>query len=537
MLFTSLSYLSGYSPTSATPLADDSPILDMDNLNIATIVVPVAAAALCYHYVQSNKRKLPYPPSPKADPLIGHLRKLPMGNEHIAYRDWGRELNSDIIMLRIPGQAFIVLNSAQAASELFEKRSRKYSGRPYLPMVMDPIDWSRHIGFLPYGERWKRQRQLMNTSFRKTAVHKFGPSQTKQARQAAVRMLDNPKGFVVELTRMSAAQTLECAYGYEMKTADDHMLKTIETTASHLEKAIMPTDFLVNILPWLNRFPSWFPGTGWKKVAQEWREELQHTVEEPYNFTMSQVAKGVAPPSALSEMLANAQTLPEDVTPEEKDYMMWTVASFYTAAVHSTAASIHVFVLAMTIHREVQIKIQEEIERVTGGKRLPELSDMESMPYVRCVILEVLRWQPVTPLGIPHSCDEEDEYNGYIIPKDSIIFGNIWAINRDETVYSDPESFNPERFLDPAIPEPVTFGFGRRSCPGMHFAKSSLFINITTMLATFDIRPILDQNGQEILPEVKMVQGVMVTNPAPFDCSITPRSEIHKQMLMEGALE
>lgn len=40
---------------------------------------------------------------------------------------------------------------------------------------------------------------------------------------------------------MSAAQTLECAYGYEMKTPDDRMLKTIETTAMHLEKAIMPT--------------------------------------------------------------------------------------------------------------------------------------------------------------------------------------------------------------------------------------------------------------------------------------------------------
>lgn len=135
-------------------------------------------------------------------------------------------------------------------------------------------------------------------------------------------------------------------------------------------------------------------------------------------------------------MLADAQTLPENVTPEEKNRMMWTAASLYTGTsrinMHhlcallifspnqlqfirsvqhglylflltnvsfQTAASLQVFILAMTIHRSVQVKIQEEIERVTGGKRLPELSDMDSMPYVRCVILEVLRWQPVTPLG------------------------------------------------------------------------------------------------------------------------------------------
>ena len=87
-------YLSSCSSTSTASLTHDSPIPDMENFNLAGIVVPVAAVALCYHYMQSNRRKLPYPPSPKADPLIGHLRKLPMGNEHIAYRNWGRELNS-----------------------------------------------------------------------------------------------------------------------------------------------------------------------------------------------------------------------------------------------------------------------------------------------------------------------------------------------------------------------------------------------------------------------------------------------------------
>lgn len=96
-----------------------------------------------------------------------------------------------------------------------------------------------------------------------------------------------------------------------------------------------------------------------------------------------------------------------------------------------------------------------------------------------------------------------------------------------------------------------------RSCPGTHFAKSSLFINITTMLATFNIRPVRNTEGQEVLPVVEMVQSVMVTyvhfhldndkcllilkptyrNPRPFDCSITPRSETHKQMLLEGNVE
>lgn len=45
----------------------------------------------------------------------------------------------------------------------------------------------------------------------------------------------------------------------------------------------------------------------------------------------------------------------------------------------------------------------------------------------------------------------------------------------------------------------------------MHFAKASLFINMATILATFDIRPVRDKKGKEIPPKVEMVSNTMVT--------------------------
>lgn len=35
-------------------------------------------------------------------------------------------------------------------------------------------------------------------------------------------------------------------------------------------------------------------------------------------------------------------------------------------------------------------------------------------------------------------------------------------MSRDEQVYKDPETFNPDRFLDPQVPQLPAFGFGRR---------------------------------------------------------------------------
>lgn len=58
-----------------------------------------------------------------------------------------------------------------------------------------------------------------------------------------------------------------------------------------------------------------------------------------------------------------------------------------------------VFVLAMVLHPEVQAKAQAEIDALLGDSRLPEMSDRESLPYVCCIVKEVLRWWPAFPIG------------------------------------------------------------------------------------------------------------------------------------------
>jgi cytochrome P450 len=54
----------------------------------------------------------------------------------------------------------------------------------------------------------------------------------------------------------------------------------------------------------------------------------------------------------------------------------------------------------MALHPDVQKKGQDEIDRVIGGKRLPEINDLKSLPYIESIMHEVLRWNPVTPLGL-----------------------------------------------------------------------------------------------------------------------------------------
>lgn len=50
------------------------------------------------------------------------------------------------------------------------------------------------------------------------------------------------------------------------------------------------------------------------------------------------------------------------------------------------------FVLAMVRHPEIMIQAQDEIQRVIGRDRMPNLQDRESLPFIDCILKECLRW-------------------------------------------------------------------------------------------------------------------------------------------------
>ena len=128
---------------------------------------------------------------------------------------------------------------------------------------------------------------------------------------------------------------------------------------------------------------------------------------------------------------------------------------------------------------------------------------------------------------------EDDIYNGYFIPKDSIILGNAWyvfcprrqksdranvevgrAILHDDRLFPDPFTFKPERFIgpnvDPRVPTAVdyAFGFGRRVCPGRWMAHSFIFIVVASVLAAFRIEKAV-RDGRIVEPTGAFTPGIL----------------------------
>lgn len=84
----------------------------------------------------------------------------------------------------------------------------------------------------------------------------------------------------------------------------------------------------------------------------------------------------------------------------------------------------------------------------------------------------------------------------------------------DPDVYSDPLTFNPDRFNGDDVKmervKDFVFGFGRRFCPGRYFSGGSFFSIAATALATCNILPGFDKDGNKVFPKIAYTNGTIM---------------------------
>ncbi|KAI5115728.1 hypothetical protein M0805_006792 [Coniferiporia weirii] len=496
------------------------------------LVLDIAVFACAFGYLVSllpalwrkhNAKRLPYPPGPKGLPLVGNILNMPSMGDLDQAREWAQQYG-DLTFFKTLGRPYLLVNSYNAAVELFEKRGHNYSSRPQ-NTLLELGGWDRMTSLLPYGDEHRKSRQMLHRFFNQNAARDFHELQTQVNHRFLSGLLKGSDNFY-ELTRRAAGEAIMMvAYGYKVLDKNDPYVELADGAIRSAAKA--EDFFLINILPWLQYLPTWFPGTS-HEIIKEAKMYSHAMMYEPHEMTKKNLHKGTAEPSMTSKLIEANST--DDGNIVDENIIVKSTSIAYAAGADTTVSTLNTFCLAMVLYPDVQRRAQEELDRVIGKGCLPTMGDRPNLPYINAICKESSRWQPVTPLGVAHCATEDDVYNGYLIPAGTTILPNVWAMQRDPKEYPEPEKFVPERWLTPEgrkTPLDVNrtaFGFGRRICSGRHFAESSIFIGVSSILASFSIEKALTADGVPITPALEYTAS-FIRHPKPFECRITPRSD------------
>lgn len=185
------------------------------------------------------------------------------------------------------------------------------------------------------------------------------------------------------------------------------------------------------------------------------------------------------------------------------DEMKDEVATFLFAGHDTTTSAMSWCLYNLAMHPELQEKCRDEVDEVLRDNDTVEWDHLNKFEYLSMFMKESLRLFP-TVYGIARQMNE----NLDVIPKDTTVTVSIVTQHKHQSLWENPDVFDPERFSTENrknIPNLayIPFSAGPRNCIGQQFALNEIKITIALLLKSFRIYR--DEETPEPNPQMKMI--------------------------------
>ena len=422
-----------------------------------------------------------YPPGPWGFPLVGHI---PLMGTHPQYKFqiWRRKYG-DVFCIRMGSWRTVVINGYTVIKEAMVRKGNTFSDRPeFLSARMFKKTYEGHDS-LAFGSFSQSNRELRKLSMR--ALHRFTNTESTHT-QAIVHeeveiLLDeilswNGKPhFIEDSIRVSVGSILyQLLYGREKNLRDDDAFKYVIALSNELNDCFSPKKNPLDTMPWLKVF---MPGKASKLIN-----------------VMSQAVGAVAT-QVLNHSKTFDNTNVKDIlgvfhaADVPKGFDLVAMNELMGAGQDTTTVTLCWLITYLLLYPQVQTRIQNEIDEVVGSGRKVSLKDRPKLCYTEATIVEAFRIRSAAQLSVPRYTTEDTKLGGFDIDKGTVVIVNIHSANMDESYWTNPEIFRPERLLNnndeldlTKCSRVIAFGLGPRRCLGEHLAKLNIFLILSNLL-------------------------------------------------------
>nr|DBA28869.1 TPA: hypothetical protein GDO54_009159 [Pyxicephalus adspersus] len=428
-----------------------------------------------------------------------------------------------IYSLFIGTRLIVILNDFNTVKDAMVNHCEVFSDRPSVSVV-EILTKRKGIVFAPYGPIWRQQRRFSHSTLRhfglgKLCLEPIIIEEFKYVKEGMLKFGD--KGFNLFQIISNAVSNVICSicFGKRFDYEDEEFKTLLKFMSRGLEISLNSEILLVNLCSWLYYLP-FGAFNELRTIEIDIKAFLRRIIEEHKD------SLDPGNPRDFIDMYlihVEEEKKTQAETSFSAEYLFYIIADLFIAGTDTTTNTLLWTILYMCLHPDKQEKVQAEIDAVIGRDRHPSLTDKISMPFTEATIMEVQRMTVVVPLSIPHMASENTVFQGYTIPKGSVIVPNLWAVHRDPDVWEKPNDFIPNRFLDEhgqVLKKEafIPFGIGRRVCMGEQLAKMEVFLLFVNLLQSFSFSFADDK----FKPRLEGRFGLTLA-PQPFDIKIQQR--------------
>ncbi|XP_050211163.1 cytochrome P450 77A3-like [Mercurialis annua] len=467
------------------------------HLFLAILVFLISALVFVFSCNTKSKR-INLPPGPPGWPIVGNLFQVARSGKH--FFQFVQDLipmYGPIFTLNMGTRTLIIITDAKLVHEAFVERGSVFATRPRENPTRSVFSCNKFtVNAAVYGPVWRslRRNMVQNMlsssrikefqSVRDSAMDKFIDRVRieGEANDGAVWVLKNARFAVFCIL-------LAMCFGLEMD--EDTIIKMDQIMKSVL-MALDPRidDFLPILSPFFSKQR--------KRVSQVRKEQLDFMIpliEKRRNDLQNLDSDPKSTPLSYLDTLFDLKIEGRKELSTPTDPELVTLCSeFLNGGTDTTATAVEWGIAQLIDNPHVQKKLYNEIKQTAGDRKVNE-KDVEKMEYLQAVVKELLRKHPPTFFLLSHAVSEPTTLGGYDVPTDTNIEVFSPAIGEDPKIWSDPEKFDPDRFVSGTEEADITgvsgvkmtpFGVGRRICPGLGLATVHLHLMIARMVQEFE---------------------------------------------------
>ncbi len=416
----------------------------------------------------------PYPRVAPANPLLKN--SVAFGRDFFSFMIENQRRHGDFYDVHLPHVPLFVLSRPEYAKHVLVTNNKKYGKSFAYEFLRHPLG----NGLLTSeGDFWLKQRRIAQPAFHRERLSNLDHTITSVTQEMLTEWEQTttsaPRNVSTDLMRLTAQVVARALFGSDIETSSPAIVRCINVINQHI------TSKLSNPF----RLPHWFPN----EQSRAYRAALQELDRLVYGIIAKRHNTGTVHHDLLAMLM---DTEDADTGERMSDRQVRDeVVTLFIAGTETSAVALSWALHLLATHPEEKERVFAEVK-----SEAPAGNPMSDLPHTKRVVQETMRLYPPAWI-IGREAREDDELDGYFIPRGSQVYVCPYIIHRHPDLWEDPERFWPERFADTETTRHkfafFPFGGGPRYCIGNHFAQLEMQLVLSQILKKFDIKPVTNE--------------------------------------------